>query len=300
MIKPKVFNVYSIPQVLKEQKVDASLTIDEAFNFGDTSSFRVMLQVEPPEVKDLTKTIIDNHKFYDVILAWNTRILQACPNAVLFPLGCCSWIPWNDEGNNPNHARPQNGVPYAECDVSKKQFKASFLTSNKAWTPGHIIRQQVYEALPNSVGSLTVDKHRSPPWIADKRDFLEPYQFTVSPLNASHDNWFDDKMIDPLIAKTIPLIWGFPNLENYFNVDGIIRFDSVAELMEKLSLLTPEYYAQHFDAVMDNFHRALEYVHVWSRVDREMSKGIDRKFLQTGSHDSVDQRRPRFLRGRNS
>ncbi len=293
MIKPLVFSAYSIPQVLAEQSVSVSLTIDDAFNFSDSSSYRVMQQIEPPEVKDLTNQIIENYKFYDLILAWNTKILNACPNAKLFPLACCSWIPWNKEGNNPNHARPLNGIPHTDNDVSKKQFKASFLTSSKDWTSGHVVRLQVYDALPNSVGGLEIVKHKSPPWVADKREFLDDYQFTVSPLNASHDNWFDDKMMDPLISKTIPLIWGCPNLGEFFNLDGIIRFDTIPEMLEKLSLLTPNYYADHLDAVIDNYNRALGYVHVWERVDKEIKEGLARNPVKIEPTLSRVLRRPR-------
>ena len=294
MIKPKVFSAYDFPQVLKEQSVSVSLTVDDAFNLADTSAFRVMMQIEPPEVKDVTDTIIKNQNFYDLILSWNTKILNACPNAVLFPLACCSWLPWNDEGHNPNHARPQNGVPYTECDPSRKQFKASYLTSWKDWTPGHKIRQQIFEMLPSTVGSLNITKHKSPPWVEDKRDFLYDYQFTISPLNASHDNWFDDKMMDPLIAKTIPLIWGCPNLSTFFNMDGIIHFQTLPEMMDKLGALTPDYYEKHFDAVMDNFHRAMKWSLVWNRVDKEITESIARKGIRHA--DPVNSERPDAIR----
>lgn len=277
MPKPLVFSVYGFSQVLAEQPISVSLTVDDAFNLDDTSDFKVFLQIEPPEVKDVTDTLIQHHQFYDLILSWNTKILRACPNSRLFFFACCSWLPWNSEGSNPNHARPLNGVPHIDCDGSKKQFKASFLTSWKDWTPGHKIRQQIYNTLPSNIGGLSIVKHKSPPWIADKREFLNDYQFTVSPLNASHDNWADDKLSDPLISKTLPLIWGCPNLGDFFNMDGIIHFQTVPEMMEKLSSLTPDYYSKHYDAVVDNYNRALKYTRVWERVDREIAEGIARR-----------------------
>jgi len=294
MIKPRVYSAYDIssfPKVLSDQPIDVSYMIDSAISLEDTAKFKVVHQIEPPEVTDVVEFVINNHTRFDLILAWNTRILKACPNAVLFPLACCSWIPWNDAGVNFNHARPADGSPHVECDPSKKQFKVSYLTSNKEQTPGHKLRQQVYDALPSTIGGLQVDKHKSPPWIPDKRPMVYDYQFMVSPLNASHDNWIDDKMIDPLIAKTIPLIWGCPNLGEFFNMDGIIRFDTVPELLDKLAALTPNYYNDHLEAVLENYHRALEYTPVWTRVDREISKRIG-----TRNADSVDPRRPDSLR----
>jgi hypothetical protein len=277
MMKPVIFSAYDtsgFPKILADQNTSVSLTQDRAFNFEDKSDFKVFHQIEPPEVTDIVDALIEHQGFYDLILAWNEKILASCPKAKLFPLGCCSWIPWNDAGANFNHAKPADGSPHVECDASKKEFKVSYLTSDKNWTPGHILRQGVFDSLPAVVGSIPVTKHRSPPWIADKRDFLYPYQFTVSPLNASHDNWFDDKMIDPLIAKTIPLIWGLPNIGQYFNMDGIIVFQTIPEMLERMAELTPDYYAKHFDAVMDNYRRALVYTPVWTRVDEEITKAL--------------------------
>lgn len=293
MTKPIVFSPYSFPQVLAEQPISVSLTVDDGFNFNDTSDFKVFLQVEPPEVKDVTDTLIQHHQFYDLILAWNTKVLNACPNSRLFFFACCSWMPWNSEGHNPNHAKPQSSVPYVECDPSQKQFKVSYLTSWKDWTPGHILRQQIFDVLPSSIGVLPIVKHKSPPWLPDKRDLLYSYQFTVSPLNASHENWGDDKISDPLVAKTIPLIWGCPNLGKFFNMEGIIHFQTIPEMMARLSELTPDYYAKHFDAVMDNYQRALTYTPVWSRVDKEITEGILRKGIR---NDSVDPGRPDGIR----
>jgi Glycosyltransferase family 10 (fucosyltransferase) C-term len=277
-MRPLVFNIYNIPQgVLAEQPVSVSMTTDGAIHLEDTSSFRVLHQIEPPEVFDAVDAIIEHHDFYDLILAWNKRILAACPNAKLFPLGNCSWIPWNTEGNNPPHSRPQNNIPHTECDISQKQFKASYLTSDKDWVEGHRLRLQIFDALPGMVGGLPITKHKSPPWLPDKRSLLESYQFFISAFNVSHDNWFDEKIIDPFLTKTIPLIWGCPNLSEFFNMDGVIRFQTVPELMERLAGLTPDYYMKHFDAVMDNYHRALPYTPIWTRIDREITAGIARK-----------------------
>lgn len=278
MIKPVAFgststgNLDGFAALLKEQPESVSVTVDDGFNFGDKSSFRVLHQIEPPEVLNCVDKIIANHKFYDLILAWNTRILDACPNARLFPQGVCTWMeygykPWMD----------MNVPKQMECDETKKEFKVSFLTSAKTFAPGHAFRHQIYNRLPGGIGKMKINKFMSPPWIPDKRQILDDYQFTITPQNAYHVNWFDDKIIDSLVAKTIPLYWGCPNISDYFNMDGIIHFNNYEELLSKLSSLTPTYYAEHYDAVKDNFQRAMSYVHVWSRMDKEISDGIARR-----------------------
>ena len=269
-------DISGFTNLLQEHEETVSFTLDDGFHFKDDSYFRVLHQIEPPEVLDAVDRIIKYHKFYDLILAWNHRVLEACPNAVLFPQSVCTWMCFG-----PASARD------FEPDVSLKKFQASFLTSSKAWTPGHILRQQVYDRLPSSVLDLKIDKFKSPPWIPDKRAILNEYQFTITPQNAYHVNWFDDKIMDAFMSKTIPLYWGCPNIGDYFNLDGIIRFETIEELMCKLTLLTPDYYERHFAAVEDNYERAVKRVHTWSRVDEAIAKGLDRKKNGGWSHEDM-------------
>lgn len=280
MYKPIAFgssstgNLDGFAAHLVEQPVTVSVTVDDGFNFEDRSNFRVLHQIEPVEILNCVDKIIDNHKFYDLILGWNEDILKSCPNAKLFPQGVCTWmefcyLPWMD----------MNFPKQMECDETKKQFKVSFLTSNKTWAPGHAFRQEIFRRLPDAVGDLKINKLMSPPWIPDKRMILEDYQFTITPQNAVHNNWFDDKIIDSLVAKTIPLYWGCPNIDNFFNMEGIIHFQTYEEMMDKLNMLTPNYYMDHYSAVKDNFTRAMSYVHVWSRMDAEITKGIAERDL---------------------
>ena len=275
---------------MQEREETVSFTVDDGFNFSDKAYIKVLHEIEPPEVLDVVDRIIENHKHYDLILAWNKRILSACPNAVLFPQANCTWMnpeykPWEDK----------EGRKIMECDASKKKFKASFITSSKVQTPGHIIRQEIYDRLPESVNGLSILKHKSPPYLPSKKPLLDEYQFHITPQNASHDNWFDDKIMDSLMAKTIPLYWGCPNIGDFFNLDGIIQFKTYDELVSKLSILTPEYYAQHYTAVQDNFERALNLVHVWHRVDVEVSASLERK-KKNGTVTTPVQTTKRFLR----
>ena len=255
---------------MKEFEETVSFTVDDGFNFKDTSSFKVLHAIEPPEVLDVVDKIIENHKFYDLILAWNKKILEACPNAVLFPQANCTFM-------NPEFLPWIEGSKPMESDISRKRFKVSFITSSKVHTPGHIIRQEIYNKLPDKINELPIFKHRSPPYLPNKKNLLDDYQFHITPQNASHDNWFDDKIVDALISETIPLYWGCPNLKEFFNMDGILHFNTYEELLSMLESLTPDYYKNHYEAVRDNFKRALNYVHVWHRAEVEIAAAIERK-----------------------
>lgn len=246
---------------------EVSYTVDNGFVDNDPAGFKVFHQIEPVEVLNIVPIIIDRKKQYDLILAWNEDVLSTCENSVLLTEAPCSWLP-----------KAKENLVYTPCDVTLKKFAVSFLTSNKGFCPGHKFRLEIYAKLPSVVGQIPVFKHMSPPRIPDKRSILEPYQFSIAPENASHNNWFADKIVDCFVAKTIPLYWGCPNLDKFFNMDGVIRFASYDELIGALSSLTPEFYAQHLSAVEDNYSRSMKYVHTWDRVEEEIKKGLSRKY----------------------
>lgn len=267
-------------QWFKEWDETVSFTVDDGINLFDTSYFKVLHQIEPTEVLDVVDRIITNHKFYDLILAWDKRVLAACPNAVLFPQGNCTWMDPNFKPWDMSYTLRVPSEPYhnpMECDGSLKKFQVSFITSSKVNTSGHRLRQEIYEKLPVSVNGMPVMKHRSPPYIPSKKVLLDEYQYFITPQNASQDNWFDDKIIDALVAKTIPLYWGCPNLGDFFNMDGILHFKTYDEMLYMLNNLTPTYYAEHYAAVQDNFERAMKYIHIWHRAEVEIDKGLERK-----------------------
>lgn len=262
---------------LRPRSMSISFTVDDGFNFNDKADFRVFHQVEPPEVLNITDKLILNHRFYDLIMTWNERVLAECPNAALLPEAPCSWLP-----------RTKAETPvYPQPDVNAKTFTASFITSNKTFCPGHKLRVDIYNALRPSYGDLQIVKHMSPPRWDDKRTIIEPYQFHIAVENAMHNNWFADKIVDAFIGKAIPLYWGCPNLDQFFNMDGVIRFDTLAELEAKLEYLTPDYYKHRLDAVEDNYNRALKYVHTWDRIEDAITAGIERKAQLRLEHSTV-------------
>jgi hypothetical protein len=220
-----------------------SISID-TFNFADITPYKIFLHLEPPEIRNLQGMLIKNKDFYDLILTYDEEVLSQCRNAVVFPLG---------RGR------------HKEQDISQKKFAASFLTSSKEDTFGHKFRLGIFNVLPEKVNQISITKYKSPPRI-DKRDMLIPFQYNIAIENSNMNNFFTEILIDCLMTKTIPIYWGFPNLNEYFNVDGIVKFDSYKILLESLETLTPDFYFSKKEAIEDNYNRALGYVNLGQRV----------------------------------
>lgn len=231
---------------LPEFNWGVSVSVD-TFAFEDKQPYRVFWQTEPNDIIDNEEKLIRNHKFYDLILTWNQRVLSECGNAKLFPAGAV-WV--------------------SEPDTSQKKFQASFLTSSKSQTYGHKFRQDLYAMLPNEIrchnhGNLStplpIVKHMSPPYLLTKRSLLVPFQYSIVIENGQHMNNFTEKLNDACATKTIPIYWGPHNIGDFYNKDAILSFNSTQELLDLLTGLTPDLYASKQAAIEENYKTALTY-----------------------------------------
>ena len=60
-------------------------------------------------------------------------------------------------------------------------------------------------------------------WARSKLDFLRGYKFTIAFENISLPGWTTEKLIHPLMANSIPIYWGNPNVSEYFNPKAFIN-----------------------------------------------------------------------------
>ena len=294
MQKPTCFTSSSIgpcPTLcdnFSQREESVSMTWDDGFHFDDPSWFRMWMQCEPPEIfPTVPARIIEVQKHYDLILAWNEQILTGCPNSVFITESACSWMDRKSHGSSSPFLHHFEGyglttispyiANYTSCDVTQKRFEVAFICSSKRMFPGHILRQEIYERLPERLGDLKVFKHRSPPYLPDKRKAFEEAMFVITPENTYHNNYYSEKLVDCFIAKSVPLLWGLPNVARHFNTSGIIQFSTADELMALLPQLTPELYHSRMHAIEDNYQRALLGVHQWDMIERAIDEGIAKK-----------------------
>jgi hypothetical protein len=283
-----------LPQNFLEREETVSITWDDGFNFSDDAYFKVFHQCEPPAVLNIIDILIRNHKFYDLILAYDERVLRECPNARFLTESACSWI-GRKSGNAKAHFSPEfypSVAEYTPCDINKKQFGVSFLTSSKGWLPGHQLRQQIFDQLASfrskeSYEDLNVWKHKSPPRIDDKKSTLEPYQYSVVVENCQNTGYYTEKIVDCFIAKTFPIYWGCPNLKDYFNPEGFLMFENLGHLWERLHSIHPKMYAQRIEAIEENYQIALKSVHQWDLIEQYITEGIHNK--KTGKSEPTSQ-----------
>lgn len=73
--------------------------------------------------------------------------------------------------------------------------------------------------------------------VKDKAEFLKPYKFTIAFENSSYPGYTTEKILDAMIANTVPIYWGNPLVHQDFNPKSFINcheFDSFDKVIEKV------------------------------------------------------------------
>jgi hypothetical protein len=173
---------------------------------------------------------------FDYVLTHQRSLAERGDKFLWYPLGG-SWIPLSQWG------------PY------KKHGMTSMFLSEKQLTDGHQLRHKVSELLTG----IDVFGHGVGRWIESKAWGLRDYRYHIVIENTRSEDYFSEKLIDALAMGCIPIYWGCPALSRWFNMGGILPFDSLDELHFILQLISADEYELRRPSITDNIIRAQEY-----------------------------------------
>lgn len=193
--------------------------------------------------QQVIETVLAFPRRIDLILSWDPELLKL-PNAKFCPLTDTSQF----------NVLP-NEMPVNAFQVYPKTKTVSAISSTKTMVPGHTTRLEFIASIQNKVDLYG----RGIREIPSKLDGLKEYMFSVAIENARDINYFTEKLTDCLLTGTIPLYYGCPNVGDFFDMNGIITFESMEELHEILDSLTPELYESKLESVKENFKRVFNY-----------------------------------------
>jgi len=156
--------------------------------------------------------------------------------------------------------------PIAQCwtkDVDTKSQKGkerliSLIASNKDKLPGHKIRHQIIEQFTATATDCDVIGRGYKPF-KEKKDGLLVYKFSIIIENSKEDDYFSEKLIDCFSCMTIPVYWGAPNIGDYFDIDGMIIFNSIKNLQDIVGKLSEDLYFKMKPTLINNRKLALNY-----------------------------------------
>lgn len=222
----------------------------------------IYIQVEPNIIFPIEDIIIANHQKYHTILTFNKKILTQCPNSKFYVYGTTIL----------------EKTDYETIDIKAKLFKISALagTKNINNAPGHIFRQLIHYN-QHELCNLPIIFFRSSAQLphipdfgnnpligvnaSDKIELFKEFQFSIAIENSKQENYFTEKLLDCLITKTIPIYWGCPNIDEFFDTSGwiILESNTIEELHYKMGLLNEGYYNNYIDTIEKNYTTCFKY-----------------------------------------
>ena len=215
-----------------------SISVDN-LNYDKSAKIKILFLAEPCDIAPkVNEDAVQNAHLFDKIYTFNQTILDRYTTAELFPWGS-SWIDFDNLKLNKNN-------------------HVTFVTSSKNQTSGHELRLKIYDVLDNidEINGIEIYQHKSPPFHHKRNDFFERAKFHICVENSIQKNYFTEKIIDCFASRTIPIYYGCPNLSDWFDMNGVISFETLDELDNILNNLTPELYDEKLTAIENNFNVA--------------------------------------------
>jgi len=187
-----------------------------------------------PEIYEYIKK---NSHVYDMVITFDKELLDLGDKYKKYIFGGC-WIKESDRR------------------IYNKTKNISIIASNKNITEGHNFRHHVISNLGHKM-DLYGNGYNP---ISNKVTALSDYRFSIVIENGNFDYYITEKLIDCLVTGTIPIYWGCPSIADFFNINGIIKFENLQQLIEIIDTLTPELYLSKLDAVKENYELAKNYL----------------------------------------
>ncbi len=115
----------------------------------------------------------------------------------------------------------------------------SVITSNKAFTKGHLERIEFVEKLKTYYGDQIDVFGQGFNSFDDKWNVLAPYKYHIAIENSSENFYWTEKISDCFLAETFPIYYGCKNLSDYFDKDSfqsidIQNFDASVGVIDKI------------------------------------------------------------------
>jgi hypothetical protein len=168
---------------------------------------------------------LPNHESYDVCLTSINRIANVVdlPLAVMY-IHCNNFLP--------------RLLTTSKITNIPQQF-CSFIVSN----PKCKIRNEIFYRLNkykkvNSMGGFENNMNGTishPYWSNEYLNIIGSHKFMICSENTKMETYSTEKIVNPYLARTIPIYWGTHNIKNIFNPDSMLFLEDESE--EAIQLL---------------------------------------------------------------
>ena len=180
--------------------------------------------------------IEENNKLFDFVLTFDSYLVNKGENYLYYPHGRC-WI------NN-----------YKE---EEKINKTSIIASSKNFTEGHQLRHKIISRFKD----IDVFGYAYKP-VEFKEESLSKYMFSITIENCRQEGYWTEKIVDCFATKTIPIFWGDNSVNDFFDPNGIIYFnteDELESILQDLKQNGESIYQSKKGAIENNFKKVEDY-----------------------------------------
>jgi hypothetical protein len=209
---------------------------------------------EPNEYFGHHDWVLANKDKFSLILTWSKRLLTKCDNSRLLLFG----EGWVDDGKDTIHKSYD------------KNFEVSFIRGDKLKTSGQLVRHQIFnrqnELTPPLKFYANTNMSNFQECINGKVMLHKHSMFSLVIENTNHHNYFTEKITDCILLKSIPIYWGCSNINDFYNPEGILQFNSDDDAIDIINSLTPELYYEKLNAVEENWKKAFKYKNYLSNI----------------------------------
>lgn len=228
-------------------------------NINSLPKIKIALMVESPELHRKYYNYIEkNNHLFDIVLTFSKKLLDKGQNYKLNLFGT-TWL----------HETYRN--------IWEKNKLCSLVLSNNTSTTGHKLRHHIANIITsNNINSVELygSKYRSLPYMTSKNfekdhcgahisnkkiNALKDYMFSIAIENCKEDYYFTEKLIDCFLSGTVPIYYGCPSINKFFNEKGILHFTTPNECLNIINTLSIEKYNELLPYIKENFEKAKQY-----------------------------------------
>lgn len=219
----------------------------------NTNRKQIYLIYEPRAINNFSYQFIEqNHLLFDAVFTFDEKLLKVCSNSIK-ALPCDSW------------------VSPLETKIPTKN-RISSVVGAKNWCEGHRLRQSLYF---NFIHLPLIDFYISsqqpvtnlnnfnilPSEMNSKELCFRDYEFHLAIENSRQNNYFTEKLMDCMLTKTVPIYWGAPNINEYFDTRGmvILNTSNSDEIINIINSIPKTFYMDNIEYINNNFNKAKYY-----------------------------------------
>jgi hypothetical protein len=167
----------------------------------------------------------------------------------------------------------------AAVDRTKRKM-GSLVASARRDLEGHKLRHKIVDYIRAKKLDVDIMGRGYKPF-DNKEDGLAPYRYSVVIENIREQDYFTEKIVDACLCETVPIYWGAPNIDDYFDPRGLIICNSAAEIYAALAEMSVSDYEARLKWIKKNRKAAQRYADYSGRAVQLIRDSLDEKREKT-------------------